>query len=81
MSTMSNAIRHSDPLVGTVSRKAAAALRRWWVAYVKWRLNQLAIRQLNSMSDRQLKDMGLSRGQIDFAVGRHAPSHMFSRHC
>ena len=34
--------------------------------YLKtWRLHREAIKQLNSLSDRQLKDIGISRGDID----------------
>ena len=43
-------------------------LRRWCTAYIKWRLQQSAISQLRSMSDRELKDVGISRVQIEFAV-------------
>jgi uncharacterized protein YjiS (DUF1127 family) len=32
------------------------------------RLEKLAIRQLKAMSDRQLKDIGIVRSQIEFAV-------------
>ena len=35
---------------------------------MNWRLEQLAISRLQSMSDRELKDMGVSRAQIEFAV-------------
>jgi uncharacterized protein YjiS (DUF1127 family) len=41
-----------------------AALKRWWVAYITWRIEQAAIAQLWSMSDRELKDIGLTRSEI-----------------
>lgn len=48
--------------------RLATALERWWVAYITWRLEQAAINQLWSMSDRQLKDIGLARSEITGAV-------------
>jgi len=41
-----------------------AALKRGWVAYVTWRIERGAIDQLAAMSDRQLKDIGLTRSEI-----------------
>jgi uncharacterized protein YjiS (DUF1127 family) len=46
----------------------AAILKRPWEAYLTWRIEQAAITQLLSMSDRELKDIGLSRSQIPGAV-------------
>jgi uncharacterized protein YjiS (DUF1127 family) len=46
----------------------AATLKRWWVAYTSWRLEQLAIGRLRGFSDRQLKDIGLVRSEIEHAV-------------
>jgi uncharacterized protein YjiS (DUF1127 family) len=34
------------------------------VAYITWRTEQAAIAQLWSMTDRELKDIGLTRSQI-----------------
>jgi uncharacterized protein YjiS (DUF1127 family) len=44
------------------------AVRRSWLAYIDWRLRRMAIGRLSRMSDRQLKDIGLSRSQIDRAA-------------
>ena len=46
----------------------AAIVKRWWVAYITWRIEQAAITHLYSMSDRELKDIGLTRSQIPRAV-------------
>jgi uncharacterized protein YjiS (DUF1127 family) len=45
-----------------------ATLKRWWVAYLTWRIEQAAIVRLGSMSDRVLKDIGLTRSGIPSAV-------------
>ncbi|MGA7454582.1 MAG: DUF1127 domain-containing protein [Rhodoplanes sp.] len=46
----------------------STTLKRWWAAYMTWRIEQAAIAQLWSMSDRQLKDIGLVRSEITGAV-------------
>jgi uncharacterized protein YjiS (DUF1127 family) len=45
-----------------------ATLKRWCVAYITWRIERAAIAQLCLMSDRQLKDIGVSRCEIARAV-------------
>jgi uncharacterized protein YjiS (DUF1127 family) len=74
MSTMSHALPRREFVPATASRRVAGIFRRWWIVYMKWRLNDMAISQLRSMSDRELKDMGVYRAGIDFAV-RSGDSH------
>jgi uncharacterized protein YjiS (DUF1127 family) len=45
-----------------------ASLTRWWSSYRAWHFERVAIRQLSSLSDRQLKDIGLDRSEIVRAV-------------
>ena len=81
MSTISNAILPPNSVNDTLLKSIGRTLVRWWVAYINWRLRQLAIHRLNGMSDRELKDMGVYRSQIEFAVGRGADLHpMFRRY-
>ena len=49
-------------------RHLATVLKQLWVAYRSWRIEQQAIDRLRSMSDHQLKDIGLVRSQIEIAV-------------
>jgi uncharacterized protein YjiS (DUF1127 family) len=51
------------------------AVRRSWLAYIDWRLRLMAIGRLSRMSDRQLKDIGLSRSQIDRAARGEPDQH------
>jgi uncharacterized protein YjiS (DUF1127 family) len=66
-------------LMNTISRAPAAAqgmaapiwvsrlvttLRHWWAAYITWRIARAAVVNLNSMNDRELKDLGLNRLEI-----------------
>jgi uncharacterized protein YjiS (DUF1127 family) len=45
-----------------------ARLQSWWVAYLGWRIQREAIRQLEALSDRELQDIGLRRCEIEGAV-------------
>ena len=56
-----------------------ARFKRWWSSYLTWRLERAAIRQVSSLSDRQLKDIGLDRSEIMRAV-REQKRRAFSRH-
>ena len=53
---------------GSASRWLGAVLKRWWIARMQRRLDRLAIRQLRAMSDRELRDIGVGRSQIEFCV-------------
>ena len=43
-------------------------MERWWGCYVRRRMQRAAASQLWSMSDHELKDIGLTRSQIMGAV-------------
>jgi uncharacterized protein YjiS (DUF1127 family) len=49
-----------------------AALKRLWAAYNHWRTEQAAIAALRGLTDRELKDIGLTRGEIVHAARGHA---------
>lgn len=38
---------------------------RYWNYLRTWRLHRETIKELNRLSDRELKDIGISRGDID----------------
>jgi uncharacterized protein YjiS (DUF1127 family) len=81
MSTFSNAILTRDSVGSGFASGINGALKRWWTSYMNWRVQQLAAARLRSMSDRELKDIGLSRSQIEFAVnGKVERSSMFRRY-
>ena len=67
-------------LVKNLVKGLGATLNRWCVAYLTWRIERAAITQLWSMSDRQLRDIGISRSEIDSAVrGEAERIRAFSR--
>lgn len=58
--------RHSAGSFGNWTKM----LWNWWEAYTRRRGYRMAATHLRSLSESQLKDIGLSRGEIEFAV-RH----------
>lgn len=68
MSTISSAPAGAHVTRGQTWPAAIAAVKRWWAAYMAWRIEQAAIITLSAMSDRELKDIGLTRPEITNAV-------------
>jgi uncharacterized protein YjiS (DUF1127 family) len=61
-----------------IGHTVAGAMGRWWVAYMTWRIERLAIARLRTISDRQLEDMGIVRSQIELEVkGEIARNRVF----
>ena len=80
MSTISNSLTQQEALAGNAFRGIGRALKTWWFAYINWRVEQLAIKRLQSMSDRELKDIGVSRAAIEFAVKGSADHYPITRY-
>jgi uncharacterized protein YjiS (DUF1127 family) len=55
--------------------RLAIVLKAWWAAYQRRRAERLTIERLHGMSDRELKDIGIVRSQIDFAVAHGIERH------
>jgi uncharacterized protein YjiS (DUF1127 family) len=45
-----------------------ATAGKWWRAYARWRERRAAVRELHSLDDRTLRDIGISRSEIDWVV-------------
>ncbi len=43
-------------------------IRRCWKALQNWETERAAFAQLSGMSDRELRDIGLNRSELSFAV-------------
>ena len=66
---------------GTLSQQAtlsqrgwATTVTRWLAAYMAWRIERRAIALLGAMSDHELGDIGLTRGEIEAAVRGDGPA-------
>jgi uncharacterized protein YjiS (DUF1127 family) len=58
-----------------------ANLQSWWLAFLDWRIQREAIFQLEALSDRELKDIGVRRCEIEIAVkSKLQPQRALSRH-
>jgi uncharacterized protein YjiS (DUF1127 family) len=69
MSAISSAPAAPQEMAGQSRVKdLGATLNRWYVDYLTWRIGRAAITQLWSMSDRQVRDIGISRSEIVSAV-------------
>jgi uncharacterized protein YjiS (DUF1127 family) len=75
MSDVLGAMSRRKRAGGSRLRRVGQALKRCWLAYMDWRLQQLTISRLMRMSDRELKDVGLTRSQIEVAVRGEAAKH------
>ena len=65
---------------GRISGRLAAALKSLWTAFIAWRQRQAALAHLQAMSDRELRDIGLSRSQIECAVTGERARDRVGRH-
>jgi uncharacterized protein YjiS (DUF1127 family) len=80
MEMIMSTIHHRGSLADGFVNGTGRVLRRWWMAYIKWRLERLAISKLKAMSDRELKDIGICRVQMQLAVrGEAARDAMSNR--
>lgn len=64
----SNISRGRDHATTAIFQAAGRSLGRLWRIYMDWRRQRKAIAQLGLMSDRELKDIGLIRDQIEAGV-------------
>src|SRR6516225_8213447 len=52
----------------TTAWAAAAAAGNCWRAYIRRRERNAAVRELRALDDRALKDIGITRGEIEWVV-------------
>ena len=72
------ALRGLDLTIGLVkeatddTRNVLSLLKRYWRAFGKWRQRQSSRTTLHDLSDRELKDIGVTRGEIDHIAPHRA---------
>ena len=54
------------------TRNVLNALKRIWAAFLERRLRESLRASLQDLSDRELMDMGLTRGEIDYITAQRA---------
>jgi len=68
MSTTFGAPAAAGERLRTRANGLVTTVKLWWVAYLTRRMERVAIMQLHTMSERELRDIGLTRFQIEQAV-------------
>ena len=63
-----NTIADTGARQGSVVAPLIAGLKHACATFMAWRVQQAAIAYLRSMTDRELKDIGLPRAEIEVAV-------------
>ena len=69
-------------IIRALAKAVIAAAGKWWRAYNLRRARIAAVRELHALDDRMLRDIGVSRSEIERVVvhGRDAPQfHWASR--
>src|SRR5215813_11833613 len=68
-----NVAERGADLARSFASRAAVMTSRWASGYAAWRERRRALRELAALDDRMLKDIGVSRWEIESAVcGRDA---------
>jgi uncharacterized protein YjiS (DUF1127 family) len=68
MSTCANHAMENQSPAPSALALWRAGLRRWWGARLERRVQEQTIALLNALPDRDLKDIGLTRAEIESAV-------------
>jgi uncharacterized protein YjiS (DUF1127 family) len=55
-----------------LGHRAAAVASAGWSAYADWRERRAAVKELAALDDRTLRDLGLTRSEIEYVVNRDA---------
>jgi uncharacterized protein YjiS (DUF1127 family) len=67
MSTMHQTVRLGQ---ATAKRQVYSPLEPYWDAFLEWRRRQKLRVKLHRLSDSELMDIGISRGEIDYVVSQ-----------
>ena len=68
MSTISSVAHRRDAIGNSGPGAALGALKRCWLAFLTWRIEQAGLATLRGMSDHDLNDLGIARSGIEEAV-------------
>ena len=80
MGTLPAAAGGGAAIIRALAKAVVAAAGKWWRAQTIRRARIAAIRELHALDDRTLRDIGVSRSEIEWVVvyGRDAPAYWAS---
>ena len=70
LASLRGAARGVGSIIRWLGHGAAATAGERWRAYADWRERRAAVKELAALDDRTLRDLGLSRTEIEYVVGR-----------
>jgi len=70
LASLRSAARGGRDIARALGDRAAAVASAGWSAYADWRERRAAVKELAALDDRTLKDLGLTRSEIEYVVGR-----------
>jgi uncharacterized protein YjiS (DUF1127 family) len=51
-----------------ISGRRASFFEGYWRAFQEWRKRERILAELSSLSERELRDIGITRGEIDYVA-------------
>jgi uncharacterized protein YjiS (DUF1127 family) len=70
LASLRSAARGARGITRALGHRAAAVASAGWSAYTAWRERRAAVKELAALDDRTLRDLGLTRSEIEYVVGR-----------
>jgi uncharacterized protein YjiS (DUF1127 family) len=70
LASLRGAGRGAGRIIRVLVDRAAAIAGERWQAYAAWRERRAAVKELAALDDRTLRDLGLTRSEIEYVVGR-----------
>ncbi|WP_348522449.1 DUF1127 domain-containing protein [Bradyrhizobium liaoningense] len=75
--TMSSIHRTTEPTQESVKRQVYSPIEAYWDAFQEWRKRETLRTELCRLTERELADIGITRGEIDYVASKRgiATSH------
>jgi uncharacterized protein YjiS (DUF1127 family) len=70
LASLRGAGRRAGRIIRAPGHRAGVIAGERWQAYAAWRERRAAVKELAALDDRTLKDLGLTRSEIEYVVGR-----------
>ena len=70
LASLRSAARGVRGITRALGQRAAAVASAGRSAYAAWRERRAAVKELAALDDRTLRDLGLTRSEIEYVVGR-----------